>query len=66
MFGREVGVLLDLGNTDICLLYPEADCDISRVLITQIGFVTIVLLAPAIIEDQKLMKVLLCKAMYSE
>lgn len=27
----------------------------SRVLITQIGFVTIVLLAPAMIDDQKLM-----------
>ena len=60
MLGREVGVLPDLGNTDMCLLYPVPDWDIRRVLITHMGFVTIVLLAPAIIEDQKLIGVLFC------
>lgn len=55
MVGLEVGVLLDRGNIDIWL-YPVTDCDMSRVLMTHIGFVTIVLLAPATMEDQKLMK----------
>lgn len=64
MLGREVGVLLDLGNTDVYLLYPVADCDINRVLITQMGLVTTVLLAPATIEDQKLIKVWLCSSEY--
>ena len=47
----------------MCLLYPVPDWDIKRVLITHMGFVTIVLLAPAIIEDQKLIAVLLCSTM---
>lgn len=49
MVGLEVGVLLERGSIDI------VDCDMSRVLMTHIGFVTTVLLAPAMIEDQKLM-----------
>lgn len=56
MFGLEVGVLPERGKGDICGWRPVADCDMSRVLITHIGFVTIVLLAPAMIDDQKFMK----------
>lgn len=56
MVGLDVGVLPDRGNIDICLLYPVTDCDMSRVLMTHMGFVTNVLLAPAMMDDQKLMK----------
>jgi hypothetical protein len=54
MVGLDVGVFPDLGKTDMCLLYPLEDCDMRRVLMTQMGLVTTVLLAPATIEDQKL------------
>lgn len=49
-----MGVLAPLGKCEkLCLLWWPV-CDMRRVLMTQIGLVTIVLLAPAIIEDQKL------------
>lgn len=55
-----MGVLPGLGKNDS---FWDREwmllCDMSRVLMTQIGFVTIVLLAPAIMEDQKLMTWLL-------
>lgn len=56
MGGLEVGVFPILGNGDIRRWLPLTDaCDMSRVLITQMGLVTTVLLAPATMEDQKLM-----------
>lgn len=45
-------MLLDLGNEKG--VFDECLCDMSRVLITHIGFVAIVLLAPAMMDDQKL------------
>ena len=56
MAGLDVGVFPDLGNKDTCLL-PLEDCDMSRVLITQIGLVTTVLEAPATMDDQKLINI---------
>lgn len=53
MVGREVGVLAPLGNRENRCLSWWPVCDISRVLITQMGFVTTVLLAPAMMDDQK-------------
>lgn len=49
-----MGVLAPLGNRENRPLPFRPDCDIRRVLITQIGFVTMVLLAPATMDDQKL------------
>lgn len=54
MVGLEVGVLAPLGNRENRCLSWWPVCDIRRVLITQMGFVTIVLLAPAMMDDQKL------------
>lgn len=52
--GREVGVLDPLGNSEKLVLLWRPVCDISRVLMTHMGFVTMVLLAPAMMDDQKL------------
>ena len=61
MEGREVGVLPDRGKADTCCLAPPLeDCDIRRVLMTHMGLVTTVLLAPAKMDDQKLMASWLC------
>ena len=49
-----MGVPAPLGNRENRPPPFRPDCDIRRVLITQMGFVTIVLLAPATMEDQKL------------
>lgn len=48
-----MGVLAPLGKEEnLCLLWWP-DWDMSLVFITHIGFVTMVLLAPAIMDDQK-------------
>lgn len=54
MVGRDVGVLDPLGKREKPDLPFRPDCDIRRVLMTQMGLVTMVLLAPATMEDQKL------------
>lgn len=47
-------MLPPLGKSEyLCLLWVP-DWDMSLVLITHMGFVTMVLLAPAIMDDQKL------------
>lgn len=51
-------MLPGLGNKEWLWDWLEVElCDMSRVLMTQMGFVTTVLLAPAMIDDQKLMNV---------
>jgi hypothetical protein len=45
MGGREVGVLPDFGKRVMAL------CDMRRVLMTQMGFVTMVLVAPAVTDE---------------
>lgn len=52
--GREVGVFDPLGKTENRGLLWCPVWDMSLVLMTQMGFVTMVLLAPAMMEDQKL------------
>ena len=47
-------MLAPLGKSEYCVLSWLEDCDMRRVLMTHIGFVTMVLLAPAMMEDQKL------------
>lgn len=47
-------MLAPLGKSEYCVLSWLVDCDMRRVLMTHIGFVQIVLLAPAMMEDQKL------------
>lgn len=49
-----MGVPAPLGNRENRPPPFRPDCDMRRVLITQMGFVTMVLLAPATMEDQKL------------
>lgn len=59
MAGRTVGVLAPLGNRENRALSLRPDCDMRRVLMTHMGFVTIVLLAPATMDDQKLTTIVL-------
>jgi len=47
-------VLVPLGKSEYCVLSWLVDCDMRRVLMTHIGFVQMVLLAPAMMDDQKL------------
>ena len=56
-------MLDSLGKREKPVLPCRPDCDMRRVLMTQMGLVTMVLLAPAIIEDQKLTTIVLpfCK-----
>lgn len=54
MVGREVGVLDSFGKREKRVLPWWPDCDMRRVLMTQMGLVTTVLQAPATTDDQKL------------
>lgn len=49
-----MGVPAPLGKRENLPPPLRPDCDMRRVLITQMGLVTMVLLAPATMEDQKL------------